>query len=67
MIDLRLPLGMLFIVLGVVMASFGFLSRHDAIYDRSLGVDVNLIWGLVEIACGVTVLFVVRGAREKKS
>lgn len=66
MIDLRLPLGLLFTVLGLVMTCFGILSSHESIYDRSLGANVNLIWGLVEIVFGVIMLVFVHRPREKK-
>ena len=66
MFDLRFPLGSLFVVLGFVMTVFGFVSRNNAIYDRSLGANVNLIWGLVEIAFGAILLWLSRSVWEKK-
>ena len=50
-IDLRLPLGLLFIVLGVIMLVYG-LTTNPGIYQRSLGINVNFWWGLVEVAFG---------------
>jgi multisubunit Na+/H+ antiporter MnhG subunit len=54
-LDIRLPIGIFFAVLGVLLAIYG-LTSDPAIYHRSLGRNVNLIWGLVLLAFGVTML-----------
>jgi hypothetical protein len=54
-IDIRVPIGLMFIVFGVLLASFGLLSNH-AIYQCSLGINVNLVWGSVLLACGLACL-----------
>jgi multisubunit Na+/H+ antiporter MnhG subunit len=59
-LDIRLPIGMLFFLLGVLLAGYGVLS-DPSVYQRSLGYNVNLIWGLVLLAFGVFML--VRGRR----
>ncbi len=55
-IDIRVPLGALFTAIGVVLCIFGLLSG-PAIYQRSLGIDVNFVWGSVLLAFGVAMLF----------
>lgn len=55
-LDIRLPIGMLFTLLGALLAAFGLLSDR-AIYERSLGINVNLWWGLALIAFGVPMLY----------
>jgi hypothetical protein len=42
--DIRLPLGLLFLVLGLLLTVFG-LASNKAIYERSLGINVNFWWG----------------------
>ena len=59
-LDIRLPIGMLFTLLGVLLAGYGALS-DPSVYQRSLGYNVNLIWGLVLLAFGAFML--VRGRR----
>ena len=54
-LDIRLPIGIFFAVLGVMLAVYG-LTSDPAIYQRSLGRNVNLIWGLVLLAFGATML-----------
>ena len=43
-IDIRLPIGLMFTIIGLLLAVFGLLS-DTSIYQRSLGINVNLIWG----------------------
>ncbi len=57
-LDIRIPIGMLFTVLGVLLAAFGVATMAgaaggNAIYERSLGVNINLIWGLVMLGFGL--------------
>ena len=51
-VDLRLPLGLLFTGLGIIMLAFG-LNSDPAIYQRSLGVNVNLWWGSAQLLFGI--------------
>ena len=55
-LDIRLPLGLLFIIFGLLLAGFGLLSDKQ-LYERSLGIDINLWWGVVMLLFG-GVLFV---------
>ena len=54
-LDLRLPIGLMFSLFGVLLTLFGLLSDRG-IYDRSLGINVNLWWGLVLLGCGLVML-----------
>ena len=56
-LDLRVPLGLLFRIVGAMMSIFGFFTRGSAIYERTAGMNINLIWGLVMLAFGVTMFF----------
>jgi len=60
-LDIRIPLGMMFTILGCLLAGFGFFS-DPAIYQRSLGIDVNLWWGLVLLVFGALMLWLGRRA-----
>ena len=50
-LDIRLPIGLLFTILGVLLAGFGLVSDR-AIYAQSLGINVNLWWGLCLLVFG---------------
>jgi hypothetical protein len=55
-LDIRLPLGLMFTIIGLLLAGFGLFS-DPAIYQRSLGIDVNLWWGLVLLVFGTLMLW----------
>lgn len=62
-LDIRWPIGLLFVIFGVLLAGFG-LASDATLYQRSLGVNVNLWWGAVMMAFGAVMLILaVRGAR----
>jgi len=66
-LDLRLPIGLMFTIFGALLTMFGLLS-DEAIYARSLGLNVNLWWGLVLLAFGLLMLgFALRAARKRHS
>lgn len=62
-LDLRLPIGLMFAIFGVMLTAYGLLS-DAAIYDRSLGINVNLWWGLVLLAFGLVMLGFALRARK---
>jgi putative Mn2+ efflux pump MntP len=65
--DLRLPIGLMFGAFGVMLTLFGLFSDRS-IYQRSLGINVNLWWGLVLLVFGLVMLaFGIRGEREKRA
>ncbi|EEF59306.1 hypothetical protein [Pedosphaera parvula] len=62
--DLRLPIGILFSFYGVVLVMFGAFGNKE-VYQRSLGININLIWGAVLLLFGMMMLFLVwRAARR---
>jgi multisubunit Na+/H+ antiporter MnhG subunit len=63
-LDIRLPIGIMFGMFGVLLAGFGFFSNPQ-IYERSLGTNINLEWGIVLIVFGAIMLaFGLRGSRK---
>jgi uncharacterized membrane protein (UPF0136 family) len=64
-IDIRLPLGILFSLLGLILLVYGVAS-DSSLYEQSLGINVNLYWGIVLLAFGVF-MFVLsrRGAQAE--
>lgn len=43
-LDIRIPIGSLFVLIGALLAGYGLLS-NPGLYQRSLGIDINLWWG----------------------
>jgi hypothetical protein len=57
---------MMFTVFGVILTGYG-LTSGPAIYARSLGINVNLWWGLVLLAFGMVMLgFATRAERKRR-
>jgi hypothetical protein len=64
-LDLRIPLGMMFSLLGAILSAFGLATNgNEKLYARSLGINANLWWGLVLLAFGLTMF--VFGKRGQK-
>jgi multisubunit Na+/H+ antiporter MnhG subunit len=58
-IDIRLPIGLVFSLVGILLTAFG-LASNSTIYQRSLGININLYWGLVLLAFGVIMVLLGR-------
>lgn len=65
-LDLRIPMGLLFSIVGAIMAVFGLFTRGSVIYERSAGVNINLVWGVVMLAFGLT-MFLLGRASDKRA
>jgi hypothetical protein len=66
-LDLRLPMGLMFTCFGALLTAFGLVS-DTAIYERSLGINVNLWWGIVLLAFGLIMLgFALRAGRMRRT
>jgi hypothetical protein len=50
-LDIRLPIGLLLTINGVLLAGYGLVG-DAAMYQRSLGINVNLGWGIVLLMVG---------------
>jgi hypothetical protein len=59
-LDIRLPIGMMFTVIGALLTGYGLIA-DKAIFARSLGINVDLIWGAALLVFGLA--FVVAGRR----
>ena len=54
--DLRLPIGLMFSLFGAILTVYGLISGPE-IYQRSLGINVNLWWGGGLLVFGLLMLF----------
>ena len=65
MVDIRIPIGMMFTVVGILITIFGiFTISNTGMYQKSLGINVNLIMGLLMLLFGLIMLYFAR--RKKK-
>jgi hypothetical protein len=66
MVDIRIPIGLMFTIIGVIVTIFGVTTNSDtAMYQKSLGINVNIIMGLFMLAFGIVMLLLTR--KKKKS
>jgi hypothetical protein len=63
-LDVRLPIGLMFVVFGVLLAGFGLVSDPKIYEAHSLGINVNLDWGFVLLLFGITMLALAVRARR---
>ncbi len=54
-LDIRLPIGAMFTLFGLLLTVFGLVG-DKTIYQRSLGMNVNLGWGVVLLVFGLVML-----------
>ena len=64
MLDLRLPIGLLFSIFGALLVITGLVTSAEA-NKQSLGINVNLYWGVVLCAFGAFMLALALRARAK--
>jgi len=69
-LDIRWPIGLMFSIIGVLLVVYGAITGSDAeLYKRSLGMNVNLGWGLLLLAFGLLMLLSAKmasGAKKEK-
>jgi hypothetical protein len=54
-LDVRQPVGLMFATMGALLVGYG-LFGDQTIYARSLGINVNVIWGSVLLVTGAIML-----------
>jgi protein-S-isoprenylcysteine O-methyltransferase Ste14 len=53
-----MPIGLMFTIVGVIITVFGFVTNsHSGMYQKSLGINVNIIMGLVMLVFGAIMLY----------
>jgi LPXTG-motif cell wall-anchored protein len=65
MLDIKIPIGLMFFVFGVILTIYGFATRHDPeLYQKSFSHNVNLWMGVLMLVFGGIMLLLVK---RKKS
>jgi hypothetical protein len=52
-LDVRLSLGLLFLAIGALLALYGLFTMGSDLYAKSIGVNLNLIWGSIMMTLGL--------------
>jgi len=65
MVDIRIPIGLMFSILGVLITVFGFATMSDSeMYQRSLGININIIMGVLMLIFGLVMLYFSRKRKK---
>ncbi len=57
MIDIKLPIGLMFSILGLLITGYSFLTiSNPGMYQKSFGININLWSGLFMLVFGGTML-----------
>lgn len=66
-IDIKFPIGLMFTILGILLTLYGLFTNSDqALYSRSLGINVNLWSGAGMLVFGLFMLYLVYRSGGKK-
>ena len=66
-LDIRWPIGLMFSIIGAILVVHGAITASDTqMYQRSLGMNVNLGWGILLLIFGILMLVSAKMAAAKK-
>ena len=64
-LDIRWPIGLMFTLIGVLLTGYGALKASAS---QSLGININLIWGIVLLVFGIFMLLgAIKGKKNPPS
>lgn len=68
-LDIRWPIGLMFSLVGALLMVYGLVTGSDEeLYSRSLGLNVNLLWGMALLVFGGFMLLMAwRGAKRERA
>lgn len=65
-LDLRIPMGLMFSFVGVILTTFGLATNgNPALYAKSLGINANLWWGIVLLIFGLSMFQLGRRGQKR--
>ncbi len=66
MVDIRIPIGLMFTIFGVLISVFGLVTNNTPIYQKSLGINVNILMGILMLVFGLVMLWFARKSGKKE-
>jgi len=63
-LDVRLPIGLMFSLFGLILAVLGLVQGSEQT-QRLFGLNLDLAWGLVILAFGLVMLVIALRARKR--
>ena len=65
-LDIRIPIGLMFLIVGVILTVYGASTVGSDMYAaHSLGININLWWGMCLIIFSLIMLALAWNARKK--
>ena len=66
-LDIRYPIGLMFSIIGLLVAVYGLATgSNKELYQRSLDININLVWGIVLLVFGAWMLIMaIRGKKKQ--
>ncbi|MGE5518757.1 MAG: hypothetical protein ACM3VS_02440 [Candidatus Dadabacteria bacterium] len=65
MLDIKIPIGLMFSLFGVILLVYGFITRNDVeLYQKSLSHNVNLWMGGLMLLFGGVMLLIVKWKKD---
>lgn len=65
-LDIRIPIGLMFSIIGLIITVFGLFTNSDtAMYAKSLSININLWMGIFMLTFGGIMLFFARKSKVK--
>lgn len=65
MLDIKIPIGLMFSVFGVILLVYGFFTRNDVeLYQKSLSHNINLWMGGLMLVFGGVMLLLVKWKKD---
>ena len=52
-LDIRWPIGIIFSIYGVILVGYGMVADPAIFQEKSLGVNIDLYWGLAMLVFGI--------------
>lgn len=66
-LDIKIPIGLMFTILGVILTIFGIATASNVeLYQKSLGININLWTGLLMLVFGIMMLIFSRMTKIEK-
>jgi len=67
-LDIKIPIGLMFSIFGLILTILGLITVGDtAMYEQSLGYNINLFSGIIMLVFGCFMLVTSRLFKKKKS
>ncbi len=66
-LDIKIPIGLMFTILGLLLTIYGLATISDAdLYQKSLGINVNIWVGLLMLVFGIFMLAISKFKKPEK-